>query len=351
VKYVYDRMKLLALTPEAKKLFLGGTLTAGHAILLARLGAKDQARALKVGAALRTERTLFDPEADDDAQEDTVTSVSVREFEAWIDEHVRFDAKEPDPMLFPETASAIAEAKKIVPITYLHFIREEARDGRTWGPKSWKRADGLKKSKTCDHAVTGFIAVGPHRGEAFPVCIAKEKCAIHWPQARASAKRAAKAHATAGSPEKPTPLKLDPYEIRRHQRDELQKRWVKARPSMLQVIAERIMKVSASSGSTLGEILLRNLRENGGGSESAPIIPRGKTAEDLVRHLAGIVAYRTAHEYNFEDALPRLAKTLGLDPAAILKREAPAQTSAKPAGSKKKKTTKKPAKRRGAKKS
>jgi ParB/RepB/Spo0J family partition protein len=43
-KYVYDRVKLLALIPAAQQLFRDGAITAGHAILLARLKPADQAR-------------------------------------------------------------------------------------------------------------------------------------------------------------------------------------------------------------------------------------------------------------------------------------------------------------------
>jgi ParB family chromosome partitioning protein len=47
VSYVYQRLKLTELTPAAKKAFLAYAITAGHAILLARLQPKDQAEALK----------------------------------------------------------------------------------------------------------------------------------------------------------------------------------------------------------------------------------------------------------------------------------------------------------------
>jgi len=47
-KYVYDRMKLLQLVPQAQRLFLEGKFDAGHAILLARLKPADQKRAIAV---------------------------------------------------------------------------------------------------------------------------------------------------------------------------------------------------------------------------------------------------------------------------------------------------------------
>src|SRR3990167_10092058 len=67
VTYVYDRLKLLALAPPAQELFWDGTIMAGHAILLARLTAAEQARAIGTppgyadGGLLRVEALLWDP--------------------------------------------------------------------------------------------------------------------------------------------------------------------------------------------------------------------------------------------------------------------------------------------------
>src|SRR3990167_4213724 len=147
VKYVYDRVKLLALTKEAQQLLRAGTITAGHAILLARLSPKDQARCLGTrdedfmdGGLLKDERTLFDPDEQGEPPA-TFKPVSVRELEAWIDEHVRFDAAKADTMLFPETVGTVAAAKetaeKIILITHEHYVQPGAREGRSFGPRSW----------------------------------------------------------------------------------------------------------------------------------------------------------------------------------------------------------------------
>lgn len=47
IEYVYGRMKLAGLTPEVQEAFWANQITAGHAILIARLQPKDQALALK----------------------------------------------------------------------------------------------------------------------------------------------------------------------------------------------------------------------------------------------------------------------------------------------------------------
>ena len=146
------------------------------------------------GALLERQRLLFDPEHADSNDEpvEKLKPVSVREFADWIDKNVRFDSARVDPMLFPETAAAVEGKPKVVPITHLNYIPDEARDGKTVGPRSWKRADGTAKAKTCEHSTLGFVAVGPHRGDAFEVCIAKEKCAVQWgAEIRERKKRAA----------------------------------------------------------------------------------------------------------------------------------------------------------------
>lgn len=177
-KYVYDRMRLLALGKDARALLAVGTITAGHAILLARLKPADQARALKEGALLEHEEYLFD--VTDGEEKRRLKAVSVRELSGWIDKNVRMEPDDVDPMLFPEAALRIGAVPKVVAITHLHYVPDDAREGKTYFPQSWKRADGLEKSKACEHSTLGFIAVGPHRGEAFEVCVAKDKCTTHW---------------------------------------------------------------------------------------------------------------------------------------------------------------------------
>lgn len=175
VEYVYARMKLLQLGKDAQALLAAGELTAGHAILLARLSPADQARALKEGAGLEQEDLRFT-----EHEGRRMKAVSVRELKGWIDRNVRMDPANVDPMLFPESALALENAPKVVGITSLHYVPEEAREGKTYFPQSWKRADGREDSKTCEHATLGFVVVGPRRGEAFEVCIAKDKCRTHW---------------------------------------------------------------------------------------------------------------------------------------------------------------------------
>lgn len=212
VQYVYDRLKLLQLIPAAMNLLHEGTITPGHGILLSRLNRKDQERAL--GEVSRNgsdggvlERESVSPEYFPDSElelKDPRKARSVRELKQWIDRNVRFvpDKVDQADLAFdlPKTAeildTAAASKLKVIKITHEYRVPDQARDAkeRTYGHHSWKRADGgpellddygmalekPKASKICDHAVVGLIVAGPGRGEAMMVCVAKEKCTVHW---------------------------------------------------------------------------------------------------------------------------------------------------------------------------
>jgi ParB family chromosome partitioning protein len=105
VSYVYQRLKLAELIEPAKKAFLLEELTAGHAILLARLQPKDQAAAVK--AAIREHWV----DGRDRVNEGRVrAAISVRELGAWIQTNVHMaldKASFPtdDPTLLPSAGA------------------------------------------------------------------------------------------------------------------------------------------------------------------------------------------------------------------------------------------------------
>ena len=342
VKYVYDRVKLLALTKEAQQLLRAGTITAGHAILLARLSPKDQARCLGTrdedfmdGGLLKDERTLFDPDEQGEPPA-TFKPVSVRELEAWIDEHVRFDAAKADPMLFPETVGTVAAAKetaeKIIPITHEHYVQPDAREGRTFGPRSWKRADGKKGSKPCEHAVTGVLVVGPGRGEAFKVCVDKDKCARHWgAEKREREKRAQQLAKSGGAAPRDREDRLHAkYEEERKRKEAEPARWVKATPKILEVLAAAVKKAPTKAGGLLASIVIEACAEHGYGRKkyAADYMPRGTSAEDVVRHAAFAVLSGELQEYDAAKTFPKRAKAFGLDVREIVDEVAPAAKAA-----------------------
>lgn len=101
--YIYQRLKLVDLIEPAKKAFVEDRITAGHAILIARLQAKDQKEALEA---------CF-PKWGGDKDH----AVSVRELGRWIDENVHLDLnaapwKKDDAELVPKAGACTTCPKR-----------------------------------------------------------------------------------------------------------------------------------------------------------------------------------------------------------------------------------------------
>lgn len=347
VKYVYDRIKLLELGKEAKTLLLDQKITAGHAILLARLTPAEQARVIghkgqdyEDGGLFTGEAVVLSPDSPEyERARDEVKAVSVRELAGWIDEHVRLNPTAADPMVFEDTVgvvkAATEHAEKIVPITHEYQLRPDARDEntRTVGPMSWKRADGKRGSKSCARAVTGVIVVGPGRGEAFKVCLDKKGCPVHWAaEQKATAARARSRER--GTQGKASPAKdawqrtEEKRKAEQARRDAAAARWKKALPWILEAVADRVKKAPARAQGLLGTILLGELEEESwrvtrSVKKAAEYVARGTTAEDLVRHVAFLILHGEASDYGAAEEFPRRAKAFGLDVRKILDEVAP----------------------------
>ncbi len=359
VKYVYDRVKLLSLTKEAQRLFLDGRFTAGHAILLARLKAEDQKRAIDPedagfhSALFTDERGLFDWREEEAATKRDphagLKAVTVREFEAWIDEHIKVDRAAIDPVLFPETATLIGEAhekgEKVIPIMSLAQTPEAARGKeRIYTESSWKRADGLKGSKACDRSILGVVSIGPGRHEAFRVCTAKETCAVHWAKEQRERKQRQAQLAKGGAPAQRARQSQDEqnrkYREEQARKEEERKRWEKARPAILAAVAAAVKKAPARAKGALADLVLRGLENYQARSKDVEkLVPRGSTAEDLVRHAAFIVVASQYEPRGWRAAeeVPKIARAFGVDVRKILDQAAPekVQTAAKAAPAKK----------------
>jgi ParB/RepB/Spo0J family partition protein len=230
--WVWDRLKLKDLIPEAQALLERGKMAVGHAILVSRQTPANQQRLINPSNEL-----LFVPlehglefDGQDDPPEkpdkyDDVKACSVRELEAAIAQHIRFDvahAAKAAPLVFEETATRVSEAeakggrdKKVIAITFAHGPSDDAKDPseRTYGRMSWKRADGTKKttpinswsksmkdSPTCEHSVLGVVVAGDeHYGETFQVCVSRDKCKVHFGPEIAAREKHQKAGKTVGS--------------------------------------------------------------------------------------------------------------------------------------------------------
>lgn len=256
--------------------------------------------------------------------------VSTRELQAWVDKHVRFETDDNTAELFPETAAVISQAtekaEKVVSITFDGFVQPEAREGeRIYGPKSWKRADGKSGSKECELSVIGVVAAGAGRGEAFRVCIEKKKCAPHW----ASEQRAAKkrktetaAAGTTGESRYDAARKKD--EEDRQKAERLRQRWLKALPAILRAVADTLKRTPAKSISQLGEMLAVMCKPYSMKPDDVKgYVPRGATAEDLVRHCGFLLLAGEAMEYRAPEEFPKRAKAFGIDVVKILDTVAP----------------------------
>lgn len=219
--WVWDVMKLLDLVPEARKLLDEGRISVNHAIPIARLTPEQQKRVIDPdhgGLFVYEHARHLDFEGNGKEKKtgkyNELKAVSVRELNQWLNDHVRFDAKraaqaaplefEPVTERLEEAAARPGRGKKVIAITREHFVQRSARDQseRTFGPRSWKRADGIKQtteqgyppkwidSPRCEHSVMGCVVVGQGQGEAFEVCIARDRCRVHWgKEIREKAKR------------------------------------------------------------------------------------------------------------------------------------------------------------------
>lgn len=336
-RYVYDRVKLLQLTQPLHDAFWDGSITAGHAVLLARIPGDQQALCLDT-ALFEAERTLFDPHDHGDQDRSAPRkAISVRELQAWIDEHVRFDHKAPDPMLYPETAKTLEQAaerdQKVLPISYEHVVEDSAKSNvKIFGPRSWVRADGQHGTKTCNFTELGLVVAGPRRGETFNICREKKTCLLHYGrEIRERAKREQEA-ATPGSHAKGS--QADRSEARRKaeedEREAARQRWKWAGPAIIKAVADRINQCLRVDASFLFDLVVEKITRASYpvDQQTDSLVLRGTTAEEILRHLAFLLLREEAeNEYQGPRDFPKRAKALGIDLAKILK---PAATVSAP---------------------
>lgn len=337
-KYVYDRVKLLQLVPDAQQLVLDGTLTAGHAILLARCKPDVQQKAL--------ERVDYDPDGiwewDDGYDVSGGLRVkSVRALEAWIDDTVRidFDREVIDPTLFPDAAAACESERpeRIVSITFYHAIADDVPNAREiLKPSHWKRADGSvvdgDTHPACPLALTGIVVIGRDRGAVFKVCIAESKCKVHWPKAPASAERQDNDGDSAAAKKR---REDETRKWREKQEREQARRaqFAAAAPHIFSAFAERVLKLSQRE---LVEALLEVDYRSEDRDHALQVIPKPKTATDAAALLVlQDVAGAVFDQWTAPDRVAFYAKRFSLDVKPLLKE--PVQTSARPATAAKKK--------------
>lgn len=340
--YVYARLKLNALTKEARAALEANRITAEHAILLARLKPSDQARALgdeaSPGPVFRPEQGLdFEPE-EKAIERGRLVPVSVRELKTWIDRQVRLD-EAPDPMLFPAAAAAVAETEaspaSLLPVTFLHQVPPDAKlDGvRTYGPASMRRADGgfdpvgYRASKPCKHAQRAIVVVGQFRGEVIGVCTAKTECRVHWGDEIKRKAAQAKGGADGAKAREAQREEHERHEAQVRAEKEARERWEKALPAIRAALLELVNASSAAPGGILAPIVIKACRTFG--HTEPKDVPAANSVEGVIRLCAFLRLWREVGEWNAHKDFPKRAKALGIDLKRILDEAAPLQAPAK----------------------
>jgi len=329
--WVWDRLKLLDLVPEAAALLEQGTIAVGHAILIARQKPADQQRIIAVddGKGFRKDHGGLwqDTSAHlpDDGRKpgkyDDVKAVSVRELERWIADHIRFDvthAAKAVPLEFEATAAVVDQAaaqpgrgKKVIPITFSYHVQEDARDPneRTYGRQSWERADGFYKSKTCEYSALGVVVAGSeHYGKTFQVCINRDKCRVHFGAVIKQREKNQQLRAT-GKPKKAA-ANEEATRKREAQALEIQRtkeaRWKALKPALEKASLAAIAKQKAVSP-TLFKAMLAEF--------GLPASTTLKTLPKALLALAVTRAFRDVYFWGDKDAKELLVwpKRLGVD--------------------------------------
>lgn len=212
--YVYQRLKLLELIPEAQEQLCNEKITAGHAVLIARLQPKEQQECLKeIG-----EEAEFGP------------GFSVRDLANFIERQIHLDLnsasfskKDPDlvpevgpctncpkrtgfiPALFPDikkkdTCTDPGCFQQKIEAYTVHWLKRKSEDTdmpplRLSGDSNYQKKKipdnpeepipanlyteiTDKKKGACDHAREGIITQGRNKGKVLTVCT-DPTCKIH----------------------------------------------------------------------------------------------------------------------------------------------------------------------------
>jgi ParB/RepB/Spo0J family partition protein len=204
--YVHDRLTLLALIPEAQRLFRANRFGLKVAIVLSKQPADVQERAIMpdgdrweddaaTGGLWQNERRRWQDEENDlglkdrDVKYEGLKSVTPAELQRWCEDHAGVDLAQPNleivaPELADNLIGAAETGAKIIRITHAHVAERDTKHGlgneRVYGNTAWKRADGLAGSKDCEYAAVGVVHGGYRKGETFGVCVRRDKCTVHW---------------------------------------------------------------------------------------------------------------------------------------------------------------------------
>lgn len=337
VDYVRDRVRLLRLSERAQQLLEQESIDLGHALELAKLNTKDQARTIKDGLFVRVtaaqQSELLKLE-----RAPTQKPVTVHELRAWIDRHVLADLSHPDlPDLYPETARLLAQKTEKLPQVFIAtgYVLPEVKKGvEVLTPANWRRADGQRGSKTCERPKKiGVVAASDAaRSQAFLICTSKV-CPVHFPEQVKRAAQRAKAVSVAGTKGKPAPSAAE-TEKRSKDRAAKEEAARKARAALLEAAAPAIKaQLLLAIAKAKPEVLLPDLLERFDWEMRDPetkamiaALP-AKDVAGTIRRL-WLLHQREEREMVFdawglEHALPKICQRFGVDVAAIVRDASP----------------------------
>lgn len=242
--WVWDRIKLLDLIPEAQTLLERGRISTGHAVVIARQKPADQARIIGLGEENERgglwleERGLLDEVGEDDTV--SYKPRSIRELEGWIADHIRFDVAhmaQAQPLDFEDVAASVEEATRVagpaavVAITYERGLCADVKGtaGHIYLRDEWALADGSPDSPECHHAVLGVVAIGAQRGRALDVCVASDRCEVHFAEQVARRREQAQPRAKG---KKAKPATEQAWERENREREARRAVWEAAAPAV-----------------------------------------------------------------------------------------------------------------------
>jgi hypothetical protein len=231
------------------------------------------------GGLFEDERCRGDEE---DPLADTVNALagmkprSVRELDDWIKYHVRFDVEhmaQGRAARLRRHGEAVQQAlakpgrgKKVIPITFEHVAPEDTRadSERTYGNTAFKLADGQPhrerwSGKTtvaprCEHAVLGCVVAGDeHYGRTFEVCIAREKCQVHWKTEMAAREKNARLREAGNH------TKAERNEADERKRRELEQKKQQEEARRAEIVEGRAIDQAVNAVKELTPPLLRNV--------------------------------------------------------------------------------------------
>jgi ParB family chromosome partitioning protein len=373
--YVRDRLRLLKLAPAAVELLESHRIPLTHALEIAKLGEKAQKRVIDDGlfdgeeGQYSVDRQLLKELGRDQGRGEKV--VSLAELRRFIDDNVRVDIDHPElEFLLPATHAQLEQARKekrrIIWIGRGHIDPEIRGNEKIVAPGSWRRADGLEKSKKCDFAVLGVVAGSDaSRGQAWLVCTRKDKCEIHWAQHVKRAKQRAAERAKEAS-RSSTPAKgekapvIDAAAEKRQKekdareseaREALAEAEDKARGEAIALIAAAVTK--AKPATFLGDLLksFENMCYLPHDSQKeAALVKKGSTSDDALRRMYWLTLLDDNDgpltSYAPEGELGKVCKRFGINFSKLIEKHTPAPKVEK-AGNSKKAAAQSKAKKKG----